>query len=144
MRKVSALIDWQRLTAVPDPVRSRLRRPVVIVDATIVECTAPAVSVSERLSTDPNARWIKKGGHCRFGCQGFVTSRGWILERTFGPLIRRLGATRSWFMGCWSVVVETVFKTMAQLCSRRTAGLAWPLPEGRSLSRLCPMRRIGA
>ncbi len=99
LRKVSTLIDWQRLSAVPDPVRSRLRRPVVIVDATIVECTAHAVSVSERLSTDPNARWIKKGGHCRFGCQGFVTSRGWILERTFGPLIRRLGATRSWFMG---------------------------------------------
>ncbi len=68
--------------------------PVAVVDATIVESAArprrqievvaedraegeaPEVSVSERLSADPDARWLKKGGRCLFGYKGFVRTDG--------------------------------------------------------------------
>ncbi len=68
--------------------------PVAVVDATIVESAArprrqievvaedraegeaPEISVSERLSADPDARWLKKGGRCLFGYKGFVRTDG--------------------------------------------------------------------
>ncbi len=36
----------------------------------------PEVSVSERLSTNLDARQLKKGGRCRFGYKGFVCTDG--------------------------------------------------------------------
>ena len=66
------------------------RAPVAVVDATIVESAArprrhvevmaedraedaaPEMPVTERLSADPDARWLKKGSRCFFGTKGFI------------------------------------------------------------------------
>lgn len=68
--------------------------PVAVVDATIVESAArprrhlevmpedraedaaPAAPVTERLSVDPDARWLKKGRRCFFGYKGFLRTDG--------------------------------------------------------------------
>ena len=70
------------------------RAPVAVVDATIVESAArprrhvevmaedraedaaPEMPVTERLSADPDARWLKKGSRCFFGYKGFIRTDG--------------------------------------------------------------------
>ena len=70
------------------------RAPVAVVDATIVESAgrprrhvevmaedraedaAPEMPVPERLSADPDARWLKKGNRCFFGTKGFIRTDG--------------------------------------------------------------------
>ena len=37
---------------------------------------APEMPVTERLSTDPDARWLKKGSRCFFGYKGFIRTDG--------------------------------------------------------------------
>ncbi len=70
------------------------RAPVAVVDATIVESAArprrhvevmaedraedaaPEMPVTERLSADPDARWLQKGSRCFFGTKGFIRTDG--------------------------------------------------------------------
>ncbi len=37
---------------------------------------ADEVSLSKRLSMDPEARWLNQSGCCRFGCKGFLRTDG--------------------------------------------------------------------